>query len=193
LTLLPSDNQTGLYTCAVREDGVYTVLHAFILILHAVKIEHFAEEVEVMGLEIFLIFVPIMLIACIAAAVVNRLRSLRKEKMQIVKKTLEDEFQNSMSKLPLVESSGQDGPADKDPNELTDELDTTRQTDDLETTGVTDDLDTTGRTDDLETTGKTDEIDTTGPIDDEDMDDDDYEKLIIPESQLKKKSSTQNS
>ncbi|CAC5363056.1 unnamed protein product [Mytilus coruscus] len=81
LILLPSDNQTGLYSCAVREDGVYTVLHSFILIRHDVKIEHFAEEVEVLGLEIFLIFVPILLIGCIAAAVVNRLKSLKKEKM----------------------------------------------------------------------------------------------------------------
>lgn len=50
LTLLPSDNQTGLYTCAVREDGVYTVLHAFILILHAVKIGNYnCNEQEYFG------------------------------------------------------------------------------------------------------------------------------------------------
>ncbi|CAC5363057.1 unnamed protein product [Mytilus coruscus] len=111
-----------------------------------------------------------------------------------MKKTLEDDFQNSMSKLPLVEKPGQDGPEDdinvaldqavKDPNDLglTDEMDTTRQTDDLETTGITDELDTTG---------KTDEFDTTGPIDDENMDDG-YEKLIVTtkktESKIQKNS-----
>ncbi|XP_052071820.1 uncharacterized protein LOC127710116 [Mytilus californianus] len=116
--------------------------------------------------------------------------------MQIIQKTLKDEFQNSMSKLPLVEKPEQDGPgddinvaldqADKDPNDLglTDEMDTTRQHDDLETSGIYDEID-------IDKTSKTNEFDTTGPIDDEDMDDG-YETIIFTtkktEPKIQKKS-----